>query len=66
MTAFTGESFAYQNCQTYLQEAGAKTCMVEGCAARSACPIGRDVQYQKLHIQFHMNAFGPRAVDQAL
>lgn len=43
-------------CLGYL-EAEPKDCLAQGCAARRACPIGRDFHYPDGQAAFHMGAF---------
>lgn len=57
--AFDKDGFHVAACRAYLKaEAGARGCMVSGCLARNACPVGREYRYGAAQIRFHMAAFG--------
>jgi ferredoxin len=44
-------------CRGYLaRDAGKVTCMVSGCAARNACPVGARYRYPPAQLEFHMKA----------
>ncbi|MGK6315937.1 ferredoxin [Neorhizobium sp. DT-125] len=44
-------------CRTYLaSESAEKTCMISGCLARNACPVGEKFRYPPEQLQFHMAA----------
>ncbi|MEZ5870539.1 MAG: ferredoxin [Nitratireductor sp.] len=67
VSAFSGSGFAVGACRSYLDsiqssqtDAGLPdrvNCMDKGCAARNACPVGRDWRYGEAQLQFHMQAF---------
>ena len=49
--------FDIPRCRTYLaSDAGMATCMVSGCAARNACPVGARYRYPAEQLRFHMEA----------
>lgn len=49
--------FNVGRCRTYLKaEAGAASCLVDGCLSRDACPIGGDYRYPVEQLRFHMAA----------
>lgn len=54
--AFTPEGFAVADCRGHLNSGNRPDCMVEGCRARAACPVG--TPYSDAQIRFHMRAFG--------
>ena len=44
-------------CRTYLaSESGGRTCMISGCLARNACPVGEKFRYSPEQLRFHMAA----------
>lgn len=50
-------SFLLRQCRHHLGgEAGRATCMVEGCLARNACPVGSAYRYSDAQMRFHMDA----------
>ena len=55
--AFSGLSFAVDECRTHLHKQQGQDCMQGGCLARRACPEGQDYVYQAAHAAFHMQAF---------
>lgn len=58
VSAFGADSFDVDACRGHLAtEAGQKGCVVSGCLARDACPVGREYRYGEVQIQFHMAAF---------
>lgn len=49
--------FNVPSCRQYLaSNEGQGSCMVSGCAARIACPVGETYQYEPAHMRFHMRA----------
>lgn len=63
VNAFSDDGFAVSRCRSYLdstREAGASIapdCLGQGCAARNACPVGREWRYGEAQLRFHMAAF---------
>lgn len=55
--AFRPEGYAVADCRAYLHTLSGQPCVVKGCAARRACPVGRSFAYAQPHGQFHMMAF---------
>ncbi|WP_350332818.1 hypothetical protein [Coralliovum pocilloporae] len=55
VSAFDGQSYAYDACKTHLRS-GDVPCW-SGCLARKACPVGRDYHYDPDHAAYHMTAF---------
>lgn len=56
--AFSPDGFEVGACRAYLKtDAGQQGCMRAGCAARDACPVGRQHRYGGAQIRFHMAAF---------
>jgi hypothetical protein len=70
VSAFSPGAFAAKACRGYLdaltassnesRPAGAPDCMENGCAARDACPVGREFRYGSEQLRFHMWAFRGR------
>lgn len=62
--AFSPEDFAVERCRSYLDsrrwqiDSAAPDCMQGGCAAREACPVGRNRRYPDAQVRFHMSAYG--------
>ena len=55
--AFSDVGFAVASCRAYLESIEGRHCMDNGCAARGACPVGRDYAYIPQQMRFHMRAF---------
>lgn len=55
--AFDGDGYDVPACVGHITEADTGDCMGRGCAARDACPIGRDYIYEPDQAAFHMAAF---------
>lgn len=56
--AFSLSGFAVSDCRTFVRtKAGMAECMVSGCLARDACPVGREYRYGRDQVRFHMAAF---------
>jgi hypothetical protein len=57
--AVAPRSFDVAACRSHLRApSGRAGCMVSGCLARAACPVGADHRYGPAQLQFHMNALG--------
>jgi len=54
--AFKPTGYDYAACKDYVRAEGT-ACGTNGCAARKACPIGREFLYTAPQIRFHMGAF---------
>jgi len=55
--AIGSDSFKLSGCRAHLAgPAGQAGCMVQGCLARNACPVGKDYRYPEGQIRFHMQA----------
>ncbi len=64
VNAFTTAGFAVAGCRSWLDglpssqsDSRKPDCMAEGCAARNACPVGRQWRYDEAQLRFHMAAF---------
>lgn len=56
--AFTRQGLVVSACRDHLKsDTGQRGCMVSGCRAREACPVGRNHRYGTEQIRFHMRAF---------
>jgi NAD-dependent dihydropyrimidine dehydrogenase PreA subunit len=55
--AFTASGFAVQACRSHLATGAKPDCVAEGCAARNACPVGRQWRYGNDQLRFHMVSF---------
>ncbi len=44
-------------CVSYLNSQDGNLCLSTGCAARLACPVGKDHAYSQQQIRFHLSAF---------
>jgi hypothetical protein len=55
--AFTTQGYDVPSCVDYLETKPGNACMSDGCAARRACPVGRDYHYAPAQAAFHMTAF---------
>ena len=57
VNAVTPDRFDIAASRGYLKsEAGRASCMITGCAARNACPVGADFRYPPEQLRFHMDA----------
>jgi ferredoxin len=51
------DAFDVVACRSHLRSAeGQRGCMVSGCLARAACPVGADYRYEDAQLRFHMAA----------
>jgi hypothetical protein len=64
VSAFDGTGFAVKACRGYLDmtvssqnDSSLPDCMDDGCAARNACPVGREWRYGEAQLRFHMASF---------
>ncbi len=64
VNAFADTGFAVAACRSWLDGVGSPDgdsrnpdCMADGCAARNACPVGRQWRYDEAQLRFHMTAF---------
>lgn len=57
VSAFTETAHDVGACARHLDAASGRACMKHGCAARRACPVGRNYVYGPEQVQFHMRAF---------
>lgn len=57
VSAFDADGYHADDCLAYLLEDAHSACRSSGCAARRACPVGREFIYTPGHAQFHMDAF---------
>lgn len=55
--AVVSNDFRVASCLSHLQSNDGQDCMSNGCAARRACPVGRDDAYAPDQMRFHMDAF---------
>lgn len=59
VSAFSGQGYDVAACRGHLATEAGGQCLVGGCLARLACPVGRDYVYEPEQIRFHMRAFAP-------
>ncbi len=57
VSAFDGHDFHAGTCRGYLASSSGSGCLGQGCAARLACPVGREFAYVEEQQRFHMAAF---------
>ena len=55
--AFTGTLYRVDDCASHLHAPEGADCMLGGCLARRACPVGAELRYVPDHAAFHMAAF---------
>ncbi|MCB1421889.1 MAG: ferredoxin [Nitratireductor sp.] len=55
--AYSGAGFNAAACRSHLASQNEPDCMMLGCAARNACPVGAEWRYSQAQLQFHMTAF---------
>jgi len=58
--ALGAEGYDVPRCRTFLGAHPASDCMLSGCRARRACPVGRAFAYDPDHAAHHMRAFAGR------
>jgi ferredoxin len=56
--AFSTRGYDVTTCRTYLATLSGQPCIIQGCQARLACPVGRAYAYRGGLAQHHMRAFG--------
>lgn len=62
VSAFTPVGYEVAACRAHLTTAaGRGDCIVSGCRARGACPVGAPYRYGVSQMRFHMAAFAPDA-----
>jgi hypothetical protein len=57
VNAFTGTDYRIGDCVSHIASLAGEDCMLHGCLARRACPVGQDYRYTDQQIGFHMRAF---------
>lgn len=60
VNAFTASGYRLADCAAYLDANPVGNCMTGACAARRACPVGREYIYPAGQRRFHMRAFRQR------
>ncbi len=55
--AFTASGYDIVSCRAYLRTLSGQPCMIQGCQARLACPVGREHAYRGGLAQHLMRAF---------
>lgn len=55
--AFTQAGYDVPACTAHIDSAGGTDCLLEGCRARRACPVGAEWRYAPAQAEFHMRAF---------
>ena len=59
--AFTGQGYDTVACRSYLRTLSGQPCMIQGCQARLACPVGREHAYRGGLAQHLMREFARSA-----
>lgn len=57
VSAFKPSGYDVRACRTCLATLSGQACMIQGCLARNACPVGREHRYPTAELQHHMRAF---------
>jgi hypothetical protein len=57
VAAFGEGGYDVPACAAHLRTDAGTDCMMQGCRARRACPVGRDYIYEPAQAEFHMAAF---------
>lgn len=57
VSAFDGRRYDVATCVGHVRSAPSGPCMIQGCLARHACPVGARYRYEPAQAQFHMRAF---------
>ena len=55
--AFTPEGYDVPRCRNHIGSENGRDCLINGCLARRACPIGQDYIYEPTQAAFHMGHF---------
>jgi hypothetical protein len=55
--AFGPGGYDVRSCRSYLATLSGQPCMIQGCQARAACPVGRASIYGPGQLQHHMRRF---------
>lgn len=55
--AISTDGYDVASCLAHVKSDAGTDCMNDGCAARRACPVGRDGAYSPDQMRFHMKAF---------
>ena len=55
--AFTVSGYDVAACVKHVDSPAGSTCLMQGCLARRACPVGREYRYVPAQAEFHMQAF---------
>jgi Fe-S-cluster-containing hydrogenase component 2 len=55
--AFTAGGYDAAACRAHLHTLSGQECVIQGCRARAACPVGRGHAYAGAQAQHHMRAF---------
>ena len=55
--AFKDSGYDVVSCRSYLATLSGQPCMIQGCQARLACPVGSTYRYKGAQAQHHMRAF---------
>lgn len=55
--AFDSDAYDVPACVGHITAADSGDCMARGCAARHACPVGREYAYAPAQAAYHMAAF---------
>lgn len=55
--AFTRAGYNVPACTAHIDRPSGTDCLLEGCRARRACPVGTEWRYVPAQAEFHMRAF---------
>ncbi len=55
--AISASGYDPRRCLNCLETAAGQHCLMNGCRARLACPVGREYTYGRAQAEFHMRAF---------
>ena len=55
--AFTVSGYDVPACVEHVASPAGCSCLMQGCLARRACPVGREYRYVPAQAEFHMRAF---------
>lgn len=57
VNAFTNPGYDVPACSGHIAAPAGADCLMQGCRARRACPIGPELLYPPAHAEHHMRAF---------
>jgi hypothetical protein len=60
VSAFSAQGFDYKGCRAHLATAEGDDCVIGGCKARAACPVGAHHIYSPAQVRYHSRSYSGR------